>query len=91
MLHANEPGMIKAKDIITHPIIKGEMSPPSIEISDEAYRRLLSAKKREDEDFSGVILRKIPDPTRIAAIIADTHPESEVARALQRIYRERNE
>jgi len=67
------------------------MSPPSIEISDEAYRRLLSARKGEDEDLSGVILRKIPDPTRIAEIIVGTHPESEVARALQRIYRERDE
>jgi predicted CopG family antitoxin len=81
--------MIKVKGIIPRQIIMGEMSPPSIEISDEAYRRLLSARKSEDEDLSGVILRKIPDPTRIADIIAETHPESEIARALQRIYRDR--
>ncbi|WP_298667337.1 antitoxin VapB family protein [uncultured Methanofollis sp.] len=67
------------------------MAPPSIEISDEAYRRLLGARKGEDEKLSDVILRKIPDPTRIAEIIAGTHPESEVARALQRIYRDREE
>lgn len=67
------------------------MSPPSIDISDEAYRRLLDARKREDEDLSTVILRKIPDPARIAEIIADIHPESEASRAIQKIYREREE
>lgn len=67
------------------------MSPPSIEISDEAYQRLLGARKREDEDLSAVILRKIPDPVRIAEIIADIHPESEASQAIQKIYREREE